>query len=286
MKRSIFLAVVVCLIGTACSWVFPPSGPFEGRVVDAISGKPIAGAFVGITWSGRNLIHGGESCLHAVLVRTDAEGRYLIPWQGYKPVKLRAVGIGWGGKVWAPGYRMSRFGEGDPLTAGILDAARDPDVSINEGVERAKQRQAEGVDERTTVRLERAASTADALNWENRVYATEFDCGANIPEMRALAISLYRDSYQRICVEPLPAGPIDRGVLGQLTQDLEDIMTLYPEIKSWTGTTWLERYNFEKKINSAKINSELERPSTLDPSLLPEFCRFKKADAVLKEQLK
>jgi hypothetical protein len=54
-------------------------GPFDGRVVDAQSGKPIPGALVQASWAfetGRGLIAPAGGAVHTVA--TDSDGRYII----------------------------------------------------------------------------------------------------------------------------------------------------------------------------------------------------------------
>jgi hypothetical protein len=54
-------------------------GPFDGRVVDAQSGKPIVGAIVQASWgfeTGRGLTAPAGGATHTVA--TDADGRYLV----------------------------------------------------------------------------------------------------------------------------------------------------------------------------------------------------------------
>jgi len=56
-----------------------PRGPFDGRVLDADSGKPVDGATVLASWAfetGRGLV--GPAGSRAVIVETDADGRYRV----------------------------------------------------------------------------------------------------------------------------------------------------------------------------------------------------------------
>lgn len=59
------------------------AGTLRGRVTDAATGRPIAGASVGLGWT------------HEVPVRTDGEGRYEhtgVPGDGYHDLSVRAAG--------------------------------------------------------------------------------------------------------------------------------------------------------------------------------------------------
>ena len=54
---------------------------FEGTVIESVTGKPIAGAYVIAEWThnGHNIVGTNTSCPRVEVVMTDANGRYKIP---------------------------------------------------------------------------------------------------------------------------------------------------------------------------------------------------------------
>ncbi len=69
-------------------------GAFDGRVVDSLSGKPLAGAIVQADWAfevGRGLI--GPAGGVSTTVATDADGHYFIERLDHAPVHARVASV-------------------------------------------------------------------------------------------------------------------------------------------------------------------------------------------------
>ena len=69
-------------------------GPFDGRVVDAQSSRPVPGALVWVAW---RFCKGTSVCLPAgtetASVETDADGRYVVPRLAHFPGAVRLDGV-------------------------------------------------------------------------------------------------------------------------------------------------------------------------------------------------
>ncbi len=83
MRRRVGLGLVVLLAALAgcAGHLLYPSGPFRGRVVDAETEQPLAGAAVVIVWwwDSPGLGHAVEGMHDAVEVVTDAGGEFTVP---------------------------------------------------------------------------------------------------------------------------------------------------------------------------------------------------------------
>ena len=109
-KAGLFLLLVLLLTG--CDYIvnWPE---ISGEVYDKETGKPVENAFVIATWWaywGGTVGGGTTGCMHAEVVRTDANGRYAIPaWKNASDTKWlqdqRAHLYSY-----APGYRLSSAG--------------------------------------------------------------------------------------------------------------------------------------------------------------------------------
>lgn len=76
---SVFLLLGAFLAG--CGHLIYTSGPYRGRVVDAETQQPLAGAAVLAVWrwEGPGLGHPSEGFHDALEVLTDANGEFMIP---------------------------------------------------------------------------------------------------------------------------------------------------------------------------------------------------------------
>ena len=113
MKKLLrLMAMLLALLPlTACG---VSSSPIEGRVLDAETKKPIAGAIVIARWDGTYsaLVDSHTVCYHVETATTDKDGRYKIPgwWEepkgpffGEGPMYLDAYKPGYE-KYWPAGY--------------------------------------------------------------------------------------------------------------------------------------------------------------------------------------
>lgn len=113
-SRAVFAVVGLLVVGVVLYVLFVVSdpidafentGPFEGRVIDAETQKPIDGALVGAGWAGSTFVHGG-GCVGGTFTRTDSEGRFRIAWQGMSVQWFLHDRITPGGlTVWAADHR-------------------------------------------------------------------------------------------------------------------------------------------------------------------------------------
>lgn len=97
--------LVFAVLATGCQNGRDVRGPFEGQIVDAVDGKPIAGAVVVVVWTHlMNYFEGGRREVDARETVTDAQGRWQIP---ERPTRLWEGGIAGVRRrfyVFAPGY--------------------------------------------------------------------------------------------------------------------------------------------------------------------------------------
>ncbi len=100
VRRQAWKSTALALVFTTGSAfaVVPESPEIRGQVVDADSGRPIAGAIViaNIGGDGGSLFgHGHHRQLYCTAVRTDYEGRFRIPqwtWSGRRSMSLDRFG--------------------------------------------------------------------------------------------------------------------------------------------------------------------------------------------------
>jgi hypothetical protein len=110
MRRAplLFLTVMVASLTAGClpGYLVYPSGPYRGRVVDAETKQPLAGAAVVAVWEREGAVlgpHGpSEEYYDAVEVVTDAQGEFTIPAQTHFTLigRIREPKL----SVYYPGY--------------------------------------------------------------------------------------------------------------------------------------------------------------------------------------
>jgi len=235
------------------------AGPFSGQIVDAQSGRPVPGAFVGFTWIGSSWIEGHYGHLLDVLVQADAEGRYHVAWQGNNLPISGLHSISWAEEVWAPGYVLLKTGE-EELSKQTSSAAA--------GLQ---------------IRLTPAASAVEALTRWNRMntnwYKNPYNKNGNynIDVLESLALALYRDSYHRVCEDELP----DEALAEQYVDVPSGDASGYRQIM-WSppysakeaanrNDAWAFLY---RKAGWTDSSGPVRNPPVLDRSLLPELCRL------------
>jgi hypothetical protein len=79
---SQIIIVSILLACTACASMLRVDGPYEGKVIDAVTKQPIEGAVVHGTWHKRYL-GGGTEYYDSYEVLTDKNGEFKIPGQGF-----------------------------------------------------------------------------------------------------------------------------------------------------------------------------------------------------------
>jgi hypothetical protein len=97
------LLLLVSVLSTGCRFGAEQWGPFRGRMVDAESGSPIAGAHFMVSWErdNPNPVHWTQSFYDAQEAITDADGRFEIPRHTrFFPLLVREPRFG----AFAPGY--------------------------------------------------------------------------------------------------------------------------------------------------------------------------------------
>lgn len=259
----IFLSLAGLIAGIYCNpfaRLFD-AGPFSGQVLDTQTGKPIPGAFVGFNWDGTSWI-AGHSRLHSVLVQTDAQGRYELPWQGARIDSTGWHSVSWHEEVWAGGYMLSH-------------AVAGSHSSNNHGVQ---------------VLLQRALSVMDALAGSQRLDLASYCCKENTPwdkmsasrdarreanrgARQALAVALYRDSYHWICEGDLPVEALTSRYVETPRVNLSAYLIEYDrfEYEARTNAVAKDKWQrFDQKTES--IN--LKNAKVWDPASLRELCQL------------
>lgn len=114
MRRSRVLVgfAAVVIAATAAAGFFPHrlyGKRIAGQVVDAVTGRPVAGAHVAFLWesgiipSGFTGHNSRDICYHAAAVVTDEQGRFEVaPWQEWSTYYIEVHDPA--GLVYAPRY--------------------------------------------------------------------------------------------------------------------------------------------------------------------------------------
>lgn len=79
-KRNLLILLLAVLILCGC-WFYKHyfTGSRSGKVVDAVTGKPVEGAVVCMQWNTGGFMTFGGGCAAFYETRTDEKGRYKIP---------------------------------------------------------------------------------------------------------------------------------------------------------------------------------------------------------------
>lgn len=103
MVRTIVLSMWVATISAVVGCVAIDGGPYEGKVVDAVTGNPILGAFViaQTVGGGADMVGSRSACGSLNVQQVDAEGRYRVSRGFVGPAGFRYV------SVYAQGYESS-----------------------------------------------------------------------------------------------------------------------------------------------------------------------------------
>lgn len=112
--RDRLIVILLALMVPGCfGHLIYPSGPFSGRVVDASTGQPLAGAAVVAVWrqEGPGPGHPTERLHDALEVVADAEGYFTLP----RKTHFTSVGEITDPDivVYAPGYKPALLGGAD-----------------------------------------------------------------------------------------------------------------------------------------------------------------------------
>ena len=102
--RRLLLCVAALVLAAGCRMGAEQWGPFRGQVVDAETGRPIAGAHVMVLWIREPpSLHLTQSFYDARETVTDREGRFEIPYERrWLTAWVSAPGV----SVFVPGYQV------------------------------------------------------------------------------------------------------------------------------------------------------------------------------------
>jgi hypothetical protein len=265
---AIWLLAFLLLSGCDPSAKFLGAGPFSGQIVDAQSGRPVPGAFVAFTWGGSSWIEGHSRHLLDVLVQTDAEGRYNVPWQGDKLDTTGWHSISWGEEIWAPGYVLLQTGK---------EELSKQTSSIASGLQ---------------IRLTRTTSTMEALTMRNRMAPSSYrnpndkNGKSSADVSKRLALALYRDSYHRVCEDELSDGARGKQYVETPRADVStyrhfaasppySAKQVADQNDAWAA--------LDRKAGWTDSSGPVRDPPRLDISLLPELCRLSRFGPAFSE---
>lgn len=235
------------------------AGPFSGQIVDAQNGRPVPGAFVAFTWGGSSWIEGHATHLLTVLVQSDAEGRYHVPWQGGKLDTAGWHSISWGEEVWAPGYVLLQTGE----------------EKLN--------KQAPSATGGLQIHLTQVVSAVDALTMRNRMNPDSYDnpydkhSYDNAGVLKSLALALYRDSYHRVCEDELSDEALAKQYVEVPNADVSRYR-FFATSPAYSAKQVADEHDawepFYRKAGWTDPSGPVRDPPALDRSLLPDLCRL------------
>ncbi len=109
--NAIGLLVLSAMLTGCAGHIVYPSGPFHGKVVDAETKQPLAGAAIVAVWywEGPGLGHAAERLYDAREVVTDTNGEFTLPRTVHVPVwgSIREPDI----VIYYPGYKDTLHGD-------------------------------------------------------------------------------------------------------------------------------------------------------------------------------
>jgi hypothetical protein len=117
------LVFTAALMGGCAGQGASPSGPYRGKVIDANTGQPLAGAAVVAAWFLDHplAVHGTARAAHVIEVLTDAQGEFAIPrWTQVTPIgSMEEPRF----TIYFPGYGpflgFQRAPKGEPLASAF-----------------------------------------------------------------------------------------------------------------------------------------------------------------------
>ena len=164
MRDRLILVSFALVVGGCFGHLVYPSGPFSGRVVDASTGQPLAGAAIVAVWrqEGPGPGHPTERLHDVVEVVADADGHFTLPRKthftavgeitdpdivvyaaGYKPALLGGVDFRSGAPdhhvlvtLARPASNERRRFAGMPLGVGLIDFSKIPNLVRLVNIER------------------------------------------------------------------------------------------------------------------------------------------------------
>lgn len=276
MKRLVPFVALLMMTTAACARYEPVMGPFDGTIVDAVTGKPIADAFVGFVWNGRIRLLGTQhKCVHALLVRSDRDGHYAVPKQLWDFDTSQLSDIGWSQEAWAPGYLLAEAMPAD-AHGGAKLYSHQPGIRYEDGVDQSmRDHNVRVTAQGMKIRLYPSASAIDALASHNRMQLINYYCGASEPVLAHLAKALYQDSFKRVCVEKLPAKALKMRYVLAPSRDFSNYVVRDPGEAGTPQSTSDEWKTFNRVVglDPPPIGSDANAlPLKLE--LLPELCRL------------
>ncbi len=134
MRRRVGLGLVVLIAALAgcAGHLLYPSGPFRGRVVDAETKQPLAGAAVVVVWYSEapGLGHPTEDIHDAVEVVTDGNGEFMVPYRTHvvlfgqvDPPYIIVYYPGYKDFLGQKGFEVS---DADPSRVKVVELVRPP----------------------------------------------------------------------------------------------------------------------------------------------------------------
>ena len=129
IRRLVWVAIAVVLLGLLLCFIvshYPPFGrldlpcPRQGKVVDAETGAPVAGAFVSVEWQIYDypMIDGGGSYPVSIWAKTLSDGMFLLPVSTHRRGFFHSDGCP--PYITAEGYRSFTYSDTANFEGGLL----------------------------------------------------------------------------------------------------------------------------------------------------------------------